>query len=55
MARMALEESHDFSWAARGWEVMSFFVCFLYAFKAAEKIESKFVGIVEVESPRDIM
>ena len=49
MARMALEESQDFSWVAKGWEVMSFFVFFLYASKAAEKIVSKFVEYVEVD------
>ena len=55
MARMALEESQDWSWVARGWEVISFFVCFLYAFKAAEKIVSKFVEEVEVDGTWDIM
>ena len=49
MARMAVEEWQDSSWVARGWSAMSFFVCFLYAFKAEEKIVSKFVGGVEVE------
>jgi hypothetical protein len=46
---MALEEPQDFSWVAKGWEAMSFFVCFLYAFKASEKIASKFVEDVDVE------
>ena len=55
MARMALEESHDFSWAARGWEVMSFFVCFLYASKAAVKIVSKFGEEVPVGGIWDIV
>jgi hypothetical protein len=49
MAIMAPEESQDFSSLARGWEAMSFFVCFLYAFKASEKIASKFVEDLEVE------
>ena len=49
MAIIALEESQDLSWVARGWEAMSFFVCFLYAFKAAEKIDSKSVEDVEVD------
>ena len=49
MVRMALEESQDCSWLARGWEAISFFVCFLYAFKAAEKIVSKLVEDVEVD------
>jgi hypothetical protein len=48
MERIALEESQDFSWVARGWEAMSFFVCFLYTFKAAENIVSKFVEEAEV-------
>ena len=55
MARMALEESQDWSWVARGWEAMSFFVCFLYDFKAVEKIDSKFVGDVEVDGTWDIV
>ena len=38
---MALEESQDRSSVARGWEAMSFFVCFLYASKEAVKIASK--------------
>ena len=48
MARTALGESHDCSWAANGWEVMSFFVCFLYAFKAVAKIDLKSVEDVAV-------
>jgi hypothetical protein len=47
MAMMALEESQDCNSVASGWEAMSFFVCFLYAFKAAVKIVSKFVEEVE--------
>ena len=46
---MASGESQDRSWVARGWEVMSFFVCFLYAFKAAVKMASKPVEEVEVD------
>ena len=55
MARMAVEESQDFNWVARGWEAISFFVCFLYAFKAAENIVSKFVEDVEVDGTWDIV
>ena len=54
MARMALEESQDSSWVARGWEAMSFFVCFLYSFQAEEKMVSKFVEVVEVDGTWDI-
>jgi hypothetical protein len=43
MARMALGESQDFSWVANGWEVISFFVSVLYAFKASVKSVSKSV------------
>ena len=39
---MALEESQDCNWVASGWEAMSFFVFFLYTFKAVVKIVSKF-------------
>ena len=49
MARMAAEESQDCSWVDRGWEARSFFVCFLYAFRASEKIVSKLVGDMEVD------
>ncbi len=52
---MALGESQDCSWAARGWEAMSFFVCFLYASKAALKIVSKSVGDVAVDGTWDIV
>ena len=55
MARMAVEESQDFSWVARGWEAMSFFVCFLYAFKAVSKIVSKIVEDLEVDGTWDIV
>jgi hypothetical protein len=50
---MALEESQDCSSVARGWEAMSFFVCFLYAFKAAKNIVSKFGEEVEVDQSWD--
>ena len=40
---------------ARGWEVMSRFVCFLYSFKAAVKIVSKFVKVAEVDGACDIV
>ena len=49
MAMIALEVSQDFIWVARGWEEMSFFVCFLYAFRASEKISSKLEEDVEVD------
>jgi hypothetical protein len=55
MAIMALEESQDFSWVAKGWEAMSFFVFFLYAFKESEKIASKFMEDVDVEGTWDIV
>ena len=48
-------ESQDLSSAARGWEAMSFFVCFLYSFKAAVKIVSKFWEEVEVDGTWDIV
>jgi hypothetical protein len=54
MVRMALAESQDCSWAARGWEAMSFFVCLLYTFKAAAKMVSKFVEEVEEDGTWDI-
>ncbi len=38
---MAPGLSQDFSWAAKGCEAMSFFVCFSYAFTAALKIFSE--------------
>ena len=41
---MALGESQDLSWVARGCEAMSFFVCLLYSFKAAANIASRLVG-----------
>jgi hypothetical protein len=53
--RIALEESQDRNWVARGWEAMSFFVCFLYSFKAAVKIVSKFVDDVAVDGTLDIV
>jgi hypothetical protein len=54
--RIALEESQDCSWVARGWEAMSFFVRFLYSFKAAVKIVSKFVDdVAVVEGTLDIV
>ena len=51
---MALGESQDLSWAAKGWEVMSSFVCLLYSFKAAAKIVSKFGEDVDVDGTWDI-
>ena len=54
MARIALGESQDLSWAARGWEAMSFFVFVLYSSKAAVKIVSKLVGAVEVDGISDM-
>ena len=52
---MVLGESQDCSWVAKGWDAMSFFVCFLYAFKAAEMIVSKFVEDVEVDGTWDMV
>jgi hypothetical protein len=52
---MALAESQDFSWVARGWEAMSLFVCFLYTFKAAEKIDSNSEEGAEVDGTWDIV
>ena len=40
---MAPGEAQDCSWAARGWEVMFFFVFFSYASKEVLKISSKLV------------
>jgi hypothetical protein len=48
MAMMELEVVQDCSSVERGLEVISFFVCLLYAFKAAVKSVSKFVEGVEV-------
>lgn len=39
---------------AKGWDAMSFFVCFWYASKAAAKIVSKFLEEVAVDGTRDI-
>ena len=55
MARMALAESQDWSWVARGWAAMSFFVCLLYVFKAAAKMVSKLVDEVEEDGTWDIV
>ena len=52
---MAPGESQDLSWAAKGWEVMSFFVFVLYSSKAAVKIASKLVGAVEVDGNSDMV
>ena len=52
---MALEESHDCSWMARGWAAISLFVCFLYSFKAAVNSASKVAEDVEVDGTGDIM
>ena len=46
---MALGESQDCSWTAKGWEVMSSFVCSLYASKAVLKIVSESVEGVTVD------
>ena len=53
--RIALGESQDLSWAARGWEAMSSFVCLLYSFKAVAKIVSKFWEDVDVDGTWDIV
>src|ERR1700677_221900 len=55
MVMMALAESQDCNSATRGWAAISFFVCFLYAFKAAVKMVSKFVEEVEVDGTWDMM
>ena len=47
MTMIALEESHDCNWVARGREAISVFVCFLYSFKAAANIVSKLAEDVE--------
>ena len=52
---MALGESQDWSWTARGWELMSLFVCFLYASKAAPKIDSKSVEGIATERTWDMV
>ena len=53
---MALGESQDCSWTARGWEVIFFFVCCLYSSTAAlKKIISKSVEDVVVGGTRDIV
>ncbi len=51
---MASGESQVCNWAAKGWEAMSFFVCFLYACKAVVKIVSKFVEEVAVARTWDM-
>ena len=52
---MAVEESQDCRRVARGWEVISRFVCFLYSFRAAAKIVSKLVEEEEVDGTWDIV
>ena len=52
---MASGESQDRSWVARGWEIMSFFVSFPYAFKASVKMASKPVEEMEVDGTWDIL
>ncbi len=52
---MALGESQDCSWAAKGWEAMSCVVYCLYASKATLKIVSKSVEDVEVDGTWDIV
>ena len=46
---MALGDSQDLSWAARGWEAISFFVFCSYSSRAAFKIVSKLVEEAEVD------
>ena len=55
IARIALGESQDLSWAARGWEAMSFFVFFSYSSRAALKIVSKLGEEVVVDGIWDIL
>src|SRR6266404_257685 len=45
---MALGLLQDCNWEERGWQEMSFFVCFLYASNATPKIVSKSEGGVSV-------
>jgi hypothetical protein len=52
---MALGESQDRSWVARGCEAISFLVCLLYACKAAVRIVSKFVEAAEVGGTWDMV
>ena len=52
---MALGESQDWSWTARGWELMSLFVRFLYVSKAAPKIDSKSVEGIATERTWDMV
>ena len=52
---MALEESHDWSWAASGCEDMSFFVFLLYNFNASVKMVSKVVEDVAVGGLWDML
>ena len=53
--RIAVEEPQDLIWAAKGWEVISFFVCFLYSLKEAVKMVSKFGEEVEADEIWDIV
>lgn len=52
---MAVGESQDCSWVARGCKAISFFVCSLYTFKAAAMIVSKLVEEEEVGGTWDIV
>jgi hypothetical protein len=54
-ARIALEESQDWSCAASGCEAMSLFVFLLYDSKAAIKIVSKVVEEVAIDGTWDIV
>lgn len=49
-------EWQECSWTARGWEVIFFFVCCLYASTAAlKKMDSKSVDDMAVDGTRDIV
>ena len=53
---MALGDSQDLSWAARGCDAMSFFVFFLCSSKAAVMIVAKFgEEVASVEATWDIV
>ena len=50
-----MEEPQDLIWVAKGWVAISFFVCFLYSFKEAVKMASKFGEEVEADEIWDIV
>jgi hypothetical protein len=52
---MAPGDSQECSWVARGLEVMSRLVCFLYSFRVAAKMASNFVEDWPVEIVWDVL